>query len=441
MSAMDVGVLWDLDGSLVDTEPVYFRAYAAVAESLGAASPWTDADHAAILLGRPAPAGATAFLAALRKRGPLIGDGTPAAATPASVLAARDARTAAAFATCTLMPGAHVAVAACTARGLRQGVATSAARASATLKTSGHPLLHPLLAAGVCSDDAVMAGRPGKPAPDIFLAAASALGLPATRCVAIEDSLAGMRAARAAGCFVIAVPDPRLNPSDVASAGPDVVLPSLEHFSLDLVTVEARVAALRKEALMSGGSSAVAATAGTSSAAAAAPAERTAAAAAVPPLRFFFYGSLRTGKCNHGFLGKRLRRCVRVGAAASLESEFYLLGLRSRAFPYLTRIPPPSPSGSASDAPAPDVAPAPACVVGEVFEVDADDDEGLRHLDDLEFGYSQREILVHVEGEPAPSLARVYLLEDVAEAAKVWAGVSTGDYFLVPGCDWSGVGQ
>lgn len=46
----------------------------------------------------------------------------------------------------------------------------------------------------------------GKPAPDIFLRAASLLGKPIERCLVLEDALAGVRAARAAGAPVIAVP-------------------------------------------------------------------------------------------------------------------------------------------------------------------------------------------------------------------------------------------
>lgn len=47
---------------------------------------------------------------------------------------------------------------------------------------------------------------PGKPAPDIYLAAADALGLPPAACVVVEDSLAGIAAARAAGIgYIIAL--------------------------------------------------------------------------------------------------------------------------------------------------------------------------------------------------------------------------------------------
>jgi beta-phosphoglucomutase-like phosphatase (HAD superfamily) len=58
--------------------------------------------------------------------------------------------------------------------------------------------------------DAIVTGeqvtRP-KPAPDIFLAAAARLGVEAQACVVLEDSLAGVKAGRAAGMRVIAVPE------------------------------------------------------------------------------------------------------------------------------------------------------------------------------------------------------------------------------------------
>jgi len=53
----------------------------------------------------------------------------------------------------------------------------------------------------------------GKPAPDVFLAAARALGVEPCRCLVIEDSLHGVCAARAAGmrCWVVpSLPDPRV---------------------------------------------------------------------------------------------------------------------------------------------------------------------------------------------------------------------------------------
>ena len=52
----------------------------------------------------------------------------------------------------------------------------------------------------------------GKPAPDVYLAAAGRLGIPADRAVAIEDSANGLRSAAAAGMTVVAVPNPHYPP-------------------------------------------------------------------------------------------------------------------------------------------------------------------------------------------------------------------------------------
>jgi HAD superfamily hydrolase (TIGR01509 family) len=56
----------------------------------------------------------------------------------------------------------------------------------------------------------------GKPAPDVYLAAAERLRVAPAACVAIEDSANGLRAAHAAGMAVIAVPNPHYPPDDEA---------------------------------------------------------------------------------------------------------------------------------------------------------------------------------------------------------------------------------
>src|SRR6185436_6019518 len=58
----------------------------------------------------------------------------------------------------------------------------------------------------------------GKPAPDVYLAAARGLGVEPTQCVAIEDSSNGLRAAAAAGMTVIAIPNPHYAPEPDALA-------------------------------------------------------------------------------------------------------------------------------------------------------------------------------------------------------------------------------
>jgi HAD superfamily hydrolase (TIGR01509 family) len=71
----------------------------------------------------------------------------------------------------------------------------------------------------------------GKPAPDVYLRAAEKLGFPATACGAVEDSSNGIRAAHAAGCFVVALPHPQFPPSADALALADVTLPGIASVS------------------------------------------------------------------------------------------------------------------------------------------------------------------------------------------------------------------
>ena len=71
----------------------------------------------------------------------------------------------------------------------------------------------------------------GKPAPDVYLAAAERLGVPAERCAAVEDSQAGIRSAKAAGMRVIAIPNPSYPPDAEALGLADLVLESLDQLT------------------------------------------------------------------------------------------------------------------------------------------------------------------------------------------------------------------
>jgi len=75
----------------------------------------------------------------------------------------------------------------------------------------------------------------GKPAPDVYLEACRRLGVEATRAAAVEDSHAGIGAARAAGMRVIAIPNPSFPPGDEALAEADVVLGSLAELTPEAV--------------------------------------------------------------------------------------------------------------------------------------------------------------------------------------------------------------
>jgi HAD superfamily hydrolase (TIGR01509 family) len=101
-----------------------------------------------------------------------------------------------------LKEGVHAALDRLDALRLPRAVATStvAARAHAKLE-----------ACGVRARFAAVVGgyevRAGKPAPDIYLEAARRIGADPRRCLAIEDSPTGFAAARAAGCVTVMIPD------------------------------------------------------------------------------------------------------------------------------------------------------------------------------------------------------------------------------------------
>jgi HAD superfamily hydrolase (TIGR01509 family) len=118
------------------------------------------------------------------------------------------------------MPGLRDVLAAVDARGLRRAVATSSPKSYAPVA---------LREVGVADGfEALITGdmvERGKPAPDIYLAAAAALSLPAAACLALEDSPNGLGAAKAAGMRCVAVPNELSAGLDLRAA--DAVLPSL----------------------------------------------------------------------------------------------------------------------------------------------------------------------------------------------------------------------
>ena len=81
----------------------------------------------------------------------------------------------------------------------------------------------PLFKATVSSEEVPR----GKPAPDVYLEATRRLGVNSTRAAAIEDSHNGIVAAKAAGLRVVAVPNRHFPPGEDALAEADVVLDSL----------------------------------------------------------------------------------------------------------------------------------------------------------------------------------------------------------------------
>ncbi|WP_410810238.1 HAD family hydrolase [Micromonospora sp. 067-2] len=75
----------------------------------------------------------------------------------------------------------------------------------------------------------------GKPAPDVWLAVTARMGVDPARCVAVEDSSNGVRSAAAAGCRVVAVPHGSYPLDPDAEALAAVLLPSIDLLTPELV--------------------------------------------------------------------------------------------------------------------------------------------------------------------------------------------------------------
>ena len=75
----------------------------------------------------------------------------------------------------------------------------------------------------------------GKPAPDVYLAAAERLGLDPAVCAAVEESSNGLRSAAAAGLVVVAVPHGVYPPEPDALAAASLVIDSLDELTVEAV--------------------------------------------------------------------------------------------------------------------------------------------------------------------------------------------------------------
>ncbi|MGW4470335.1 HAD family hydrolase [Nonomuraea sp. NPDC004354] len=208
-------VVFDLDGVLVDSEPVWEevrRAY--VAAHGGTWLPETQSRLMGMSTGEWA-----AYLAELGvRRSP-----DEIAAGVVGLMAERYRHGV------PLMPGAKEAVARL-AEHRSLGLASSSPRAliDVVLDATG---LGAFFSATVSTEEVAY----GKPAPDGYLEAARRLGADPRGCVAVEDSSNGLRSAAAAGMRVIAVPHPRYPPAPDALELAAAVVPALGDLTPGLV--------------------------------------------------------------------------------------------------------------------------------------------------------------------------------------------------------------
>ena len=209
--------MFDVDGVLIDSEPVWERVRRNFVATRGGR--WPD-DAQDRMMGM-STAEWSAYISedfGLR--------GLSAQQVAELVTAAMAAEYAARL---PLLPGAVAAVRDLSAR-WPLAVASSAPKSliDAVLDASG---LRPAFAAAVSSEEVAR----GKPAPDVYLEAAARLGVPPAACTAVEDSSNGLRSAAAAGLAVIAVPRPEYPPAPDALRQARVVLDSLTELTTDTV--------------------------------------------------------------------------------------------------------------------------------------------------------------------------------------------------------------
>lgn len=123
-----------------------------------------------------------------------------------------------------LKPGAAEAIAAAKERGLGVALATSSGREYSTNNMTRFGLMDSFDVT-VFKEDI----ENHKPAPDVYLVAAERLGVDPAQCIAVEDSFNGVRAGAGAGMHVVMVPDYN-EPTDEIRELCAEVLPSLTEF-------------------------------------------------------------------------------------------------------------------------------------------------------------------------------------------------------------------
>jgi HAD superfamily hydrolase (TIGR01509 family) len=183
-------VIFDMDGLLLDTEPIYRVAWQKASAHFG--RELTDAMYAR-LAGRNRVDAERMLAAEFGEDFPIEVFKVEAKRREESEFSAHPIPT---------KPGVEELLSLLESRNIPRAVATSSERERAVRWLAGAGLLGRFGA--VATGDEV---AHGKPAPDIYLLAAKRLGVGSEDCLVLEDAEPGIRAARAAGMSVYHVPD------------------------------------------------------------------------------------------------------------------------------------------------------------------------------------------------------------------------------------------
>ena len=212
MTSSEAGaVIWDVDGTLVDTAELHFRAWEELCRELG--RPFSRAD----------------FAATFGRRNPeifrhLFGERFSEKEMDELGFRKEELYRAAARGGVELLPGVRPLLEGLHAAGFLQAIGSSAPRANVELilEITGSARFFTAISS---AEDT----QRGKPDPQVFLVAAQKLGVEPRRCVVMEDAVAGVEAAKAGGMKCVAVRFVGHHPEDkLRAAGADLVAPTLE---------------------------------------------------------------------------------------------------------------------------------------------------------------------------------------------------------------------